>query len=140
MKFGVRAMTNHRFSKRLRLLRPGEFERVFAARSSAGDAWIVLYGAENDLGHSRLGLTVSRRAGGAVVRNRWKRLLREAFRLEQHELPPLDLVCIPRAGSHPNLGQLKQSLVALATRIEGQLRRRRAADGERATRAEDRPA
>jgi len=120
----VPAMSDHRFPKRLRLLRANDFERVFAARSSAGDAWLVVYGAANGLGHPRLGLTVSRRVGGAAARNRWKRLLREAFRLRQHQLPPLDMVCIPRAGSLPKLRQLMESLPTLALRVERQLPRR----------------
>jgi ribonuclease P protein component len=116
-------MANHRFPKRLRLLRPGEFEHVFAARSSAGDAWITLYGALNDLGHPRLGLTVSRRWGGAVARNRWKRQLREAFRRTQHDLPALDLVCVVRAPQPPGLPQLIEALPALARRIDRKLAR-----------------
>ena len=83
-------MTRSYFPKTLRLLRPTEFERVFAARNSASNAWLVLYGAANELGHPRLGLTVSRKVGGAVQRNRWKRLLREAFRTTQESLPALD--------------------------------------------------
>ena len=113
-------MSDQRFPKRLRLLRADEFERVFAARSSAGDAMLVVYGTANDLGHARLGLTVSRRAGGAAARNRWKRLLREAFRLTQHELPALDLVCIPRAGATPQLRRLMESLPKLVNRVHRQ--------------------
>ena len=116
-------MTNFRFSKRMRLLSASDFERVFAARSSAGDALIVLYGAANHLGYPRLGLTVSRKAGGSVARNRWKRALREAFRLTQHELPPLDLVCIPRAGAAPDAARLRESFKTLAARIARRLGR-----------------
>jgi ribonuclease P protein component len=47
---------------------------------------------------SRIGLVASKRIGGAVVRNRARRLLRESFRLHQHELAePLDLVLVARA-------------------------------------------
>lgn len=47
---------------------------------------------------ARLGVIVSRRLGGAVVRNRARRLLKESFRLHQHELAqPLDLVLVARA-------------------------------------------
>jgi ribonuclease P protein component len=117
-------MSDHRFPKQSRLLRPSEFERVFDARNSVSDAWIVLYGAASELAGPRLGLTVSRRVGGAVVRNRWKRLLREAFRLTQGDLPPLDLVCVVRGQSPPTLGQMRDSLIALAGRIQGRIEER----------------
>jgi ribonuclease P protein component len=116
-------MVEQRFPKRARLLRAREFERVFAARSSAGDATLALYGAANDLGHPRLGLTVSRRVGSAVVRNRWKRLLREAFRLTQHRLPALDLVCVARSATPPELSRLVHIMPSLVARIETRLQR-----------------
>ena len=47
--------------------------------------------------HSRLGVVVGKKVGGSVVRSRAKRLLRETFRLHQHELTqPLDLVLVAR--------------------------------------------
>jgi ribonuclease P protein component len=110
-------MPDARFPKRLRLVRATEFERVFAARNSAANAWLAMYGAKNDVGHPRLGITVSRKVGGAVQRNRWKRLLREAFRLTQHELPAIDIVCTARSPAPPALGELKQALTKLANRI-----------------------
>src|SRR5262245_38084505 len=99
-------MTSYKFSKPMRLLQAAEFERVFAARASAGDELLVAYGAANTLGHARLGLTVSRKIGRAIARNRWKRTVREAFRLVQHELPSLDLVCIPRSQAEPKFQRL----------------------------------
>jgi len=118
-------MTDCRLPKRLRLLRATEFERVFAARSSAVDAWLALYGTANELDHPRLGITVSRRIGNAVARNRWKRLLREAFRLSQDRLPVLDLVCVARAQAPPPLSQLTESMRSMAMGIAQQLERRR---------------
>jgi ribonuclease P protein component len=57
--------------------------------------WQVLLNA----GHSRLGVITSRKVGPAVTRNRARRLLREAFRLNQHAFAnPLDLVLVARAG------------------------------------------
>jgi ribonuclease P protein component len=119
-------MSGFRFTKQQRLLRASEFERVFAARCSAGNRSLVMYGAANELGYPRLGLTVSRKLGGAATRNRWKRVAREAFRLAQHQLPPIDLVCLPRGPTIPQLNQMLEDLPALAARIDKQLRR----DGE----------
>lgn len=117
-------MSDYGFPKHSRLLRPSEFQRVFDTRNSAADAWIVLYGAASEFGHARLGLTVSRRVGNAVVRNRWKRLLREAFRAVQPDLAPLDLVCVVRGQSPPTLGQIRNSLIALSARLQGRLKGR----------------
>jgi ribonuclease P protein component len=116
-------MSGNSFPKRMRLLRPSEFEHVFAARQSAANQWIALYGAANEFGYPRLGLTVSRHRGGAVVRNRWKRLLREAFRLSQHDLPALDLVCVVRGQSPPKLSQLMESLPRLVSSIQNKIER-----------------
>ena len=143
----LRAMASQRFPKRLRLLSAKEFERVFAARVSVSDSWIVLYAAKTEAGHARLGLTVPRRVGGAVVRNRWKRMLREAFRLSQHELPVVEFVCIPRSTSPPELSQLMESLRTLALRLERKLQPRAGApqpspaaiSGERSSAAVEQP-
>jgi ribonuclease P protein component len=114
-------MSNHVFPKACRLLLARDFERVYAARLSARDASVVMFGVANELEHPRLGLVVSRRVGGAVARNRWKRLLREAFRLTQHRIPAIDMVCSPRGAKPPSLHQLLESLPALANRIQRQL-------------------
>ena len=124
-------MPTRQFPKAVRLLNAREFETVFAARLSASDTWVVVYGIANDMNHPRLGLMVSRRIGGAVVRNRWKRLLREAFRRKQHELPAFDLVCMPRSATPPPLTQLLTSLTSLANRIRQQLEHRQRRDGGR---------
>ncbi|HEX4412670.1 MAG TPA: ribonuclease P protein component [Lacipirellulaceae bacterium] len=116
-------MTDYRFPKRLKLLKAPEFERVFATRNSAGNTSLVLYAATNELGHARLGITVSRKVGGAVKRNRWKRLLREAFRQSQHDLPAADLVCVVRGASPPALPELSEMIQTMAERIQRRLKR-----------------
>jgi len=118
---GMLRMTDPRYPKRVRLLRRSEFRRVLAARCSTADSLLVVYGATNDLDHPRLGVTVSRAVGSAVTRNRWKRAMREAFRLAQHELPPLDLMVIPRSRAEPDVVQIGQSMRASAVRLQRKL-------------------
>lgn len=114
-------MFNASFPKRLRLRKKVEFDRVFAARRSVRDGAIRLFGRMRDDGPTRLGLAVSRRVGNAVVRNRWKRRLREAFRLSHTKLPDRsDLVIIPLCSTPPSVAELRKSLVKLAERIHRQ--------------------
>jgi ribonuclease P protein component len=66
--------------KRGRLSRSADFERVYRQGRSHANRWLVLYAFPRAPdGEPRLGLSVSRKVGGAVERNRVKRLLREAF-------------------------------------------------------------
>lgn len=88
---------DRRFRRQERLSRARDFEAVFANRQSAAGAWIVIYGRANGLDYNRLGLVISRRLGSAVRRNRFKRLVREAFRLTKSEQPAgWDLLVLPK--------------------------------------------
>jgi ribonuclease P protein component len=84
--------------KRGRLSRSAEFERVYRQGRSHGNRHLVLYTfPREDTSGPRLGLSVSRKVGGAVERNRVKRLLREAFDDVRDRLPPdRDLVVVAR--------------------------------------------
>ena len=73
--------TTGRFSRRERLTHAREFQAVFAAKLRKSRGAITVFARPNGLGHDRLGLSIGKRVGGAVVRARAKRLIRDAFRL-----------------------------------------------------------
>ncbi len=117
-------MADQRFPKHLRILSRGDFRRIYEQRCAVGDDLLRLVGRLNEKSHPRLGLSVSRECGNAVVRNRWKRLLREAFRLSRENLPTgLDFVAIPRAPAPPELNALRKSIVNLSWRLSKRLQR-----------------
>ena len=84
---------------------------------------LIVYACENGLPVSRLGVSVSRKNGNAVVRNRIKRMFREAFRLSQHELPTgVDFVIVPKPGAlEHSLEEWNSSLVIIANRAAKKL-------------------
>lgn len=88
------------FSKSLRLLCSGDFKVVFDdAPIRASHQYFLLLARPNQLDHPRLGLVVAKKhLRFAVQRNTYKRLMRELFRHQQHELGNVDLIFLTRKG------------------------------------------
>jgi ribonuclease P protein component len=104
------------------LRRPQDFQQVYDRGQRAGDAHLLAFALANGLPHCRLGLSVSRKHGTAVLRNLKRRRLKEAYRLLQHDLPVgLDLVLVPRQRDDSTLADYCKSLLALARRLARKL-------------------
>jgi len=111
-------LSDYKFGKHSRLRTQNDFARVYQQNVYSADETLVVQGRLNDVRRPRLGLSVSRAVGNAVLRARWKRLIREAFRLQQHSLPQnLDIVVRPRKGATPEFASIKKSLAFNSKRI-----------------------
>ena len=89
------------------------FARVYAARHRRNAGPLTVFVRSNGLPHARLGLSVSREVGSAVRRNRIKRLLREAFRLTQHDWPAAyDAVIVVRPHVPVALAEYRRLLLS----------------------------
>ncbi|MGP1958831.1 MAG: ribonuclease P protein component [Arsenophonus sp. NC-CH8-MAG3] len=87
------------FPRELKLLIPRHFDYVFQQPQRASSPEITILGRPNELGYPRIGLTIAKKnIKRAHERNLIKRLIREYFRLHQHELPSMDFVIILRRG------------------------------------------
>lgn len=111
-------MPSATFRPHERIRDPKDFRRAFDRKRSVSDALIIVYGVENGLDYPRLGISVGRkRVRKATDRNRVKRLLREAFRLNKANLPAgVDLVVVPR-GPALTFDQANQGLPELARAV-----------------------
>jgi ribonuclease P protein component len=108
------------FPAHRRLRRKSEFDSVYARGRRVGDSFFAATASPNEAAGARLGLAVaSKAAGGSVGRNRLRRLIRETFRLRQHELPCVDIVVSarPQARTARN-EQLRASLNRLWDRVK----------------------
>jgi len=106
-----------------RLRSSHEFQHCYGSGIRAGDEHLLIFAAASRHSFPRTGVSVSRKHGNAVHRNRKKRLLREAFRLSQHELPHCDFVLVPRQSRESTLHDYQSSLQKLAPRLDRRLRK-----------------
>lgn len=108
---------DQRFQKQEHLRRGSDFTRVFGERCTAGDDLLIVHVASNDLSWSRLGLSISRRVGGAVRRNYIRRRIREAFRTNKDELPKgYDIICTAKPKAAERNADVSESLRTLSVK------------------------
>lgn len=113
---------NHRFPKSVRLRTQSEFDAVYYGNAFAADDVLVIKAIRNGTVNTRLGLSVGKKVGNAVVRNHWKRRIREAFRKQLSELPQgLDLVVRPKRGAAYDYHAIHRSIGRLVIRLNKNL-------------------
>ncbi len=102
-----------KFSKSLKL---NHIFRKLYATAGVADSHLVLYARRNRTGENRVGITVSKKLGHAVVRNRVRRRLREVYRLNEDRFSPgWDIVVVARSKAvHSDFARLTEAYLALA--------------------------
>jgi len=88
-----------KFPRSVRIVRSSDYQALYKTGCKIHSSHFVLFSRCNTLGHCRLGITASRKVGGAVVRNRVKRLFREVFRRSFNQIPSrFDMVVNAKSG------------------------------------------
>lgn len=104
-------MRPHTFARASRLSGQRAFAAVYEHRTRRSAGPLTVYARPNALAFSRLGLSISRRTGSAVRRNRFKRLIREAFRLTRADLPQgYDWIVVIRAHEPVKMQEYQEKL------------------------------
>ena len=109
---GEVVLTNNTFPSSLRLRKRSEFLKLRDSVEKFASRGILVVWQENDLAYARIGVTVSKKVGCAVTRNRVKRFVRETFRNNRLMLPAVDLNVIARSESATmNFARMQQELL-----------------------------
>ncbi len=105
--------------KMIQSLKNPQFRTVYGKGKSKSDKYLVMYIYPNGLEQNRLGITVSKKNGNSVVRSRLKRIIKEAYRLQQHRfVSGYDIVIIARNASIDQKStQMEKSVLRLAEKF-----------------------
>ncbi len=108
-----------RLPKQAKLVKTDDFSSVFNLRKRIANKHLVMRYCPNGNTSARLGLIVAKKtAKGAVQRNYMRRVLRELFRLNQHQLPSLDVVIqVQKVFKKPDFFEIKQEFDALCKKL-----------------------
>lgn len=116
----------HTFRKSQQIRSSLEYADIFEQKVRASNPCLLIYGRKSPTSWSRIGLSVSRKHGNSIRRHRLRRLLREAFRLSQHQLPQgYDWILIPKVSNQHTVPQFQSALVEITSRIAKKLNRSR---------------
>jgi len=108
-----------RFTKKAKLIKTDEFSSVFNFRKRISARYLAVHYQPNDFGFARLGLVVGKKvAKRAVDRNYMRRVLREFFRIQQHEINPVNLVIrVQKKFEKEDFLQIKQEFESLIEKV-----------------------
>ena len=110
---------SERFPRSTRIVRSADYRDIYKKGKKIHSEKFVLFGRKNEVGHARLGITVSRKIGCASIRNRIKRLFRELFRRSSSEIPSnLDIIVNVKSGCvGSGFPELREEFIEAARRM-----------------------
>jgi len=117
----------NRFGKRDRVKSGDDFTEIIRGGAFAADEVLVVNVRRRDVekaaSFSRIGITIPKKTGPAVVRNRWKRWIREAFRTQRHQIPVgLEIIVRPKRDAVGSFEAIAKSLPAAVRRASRKLK------------------
>lgn len=107
-----------RYPKQRRVVRSNDFTRAIRHGTVAADGTLVVFVvASTPDAMPKMGVTIPKRTGNAVKRNQWKRLIRESFRTQQHDMPRgFDIVVRPKKDAIADWQNVQRSLPRLVAK------------------------
>ena len=113
------------FGKTQRVTRSGDFTKIIRLGTCVADGTLVLFALPTASADQsiRIGITIPKKTGNAVQRNRWKRLIRESFRVQQAALPTgYEFIIRPKRGASPSWRAIEKSIPHLARKAAKRVR------------------